>query len=35
LAFLVDIWPTGHLNNLNLKLPGSNKLLTKFVFFQN
>jgi len=28
LAFLVDIKPTGHLNNLNLKLHGNNKLFT-------
>ena len=35
LAFVIDIRPTGHLNNFNLKLCGSNKFVQRWCFYQN
>src|SRR6218665_1363687 len=35
LAFLVDIRPTGHLNNFNLKLHGSNKFVQRWCLYHN
>src|SRR6218665_2218335 len=35
LTFLVDIRPTGHLNNFNLKKHGSNKFVRRWCLYQN